>query len=364
MDTGTDPMSKYSNYPISERDNLPSGDLDPDRETAQMREHIARTRAEMSGTIEELHGKLNPAVLKEQAVDQFHEAKETIKAEFHEAKETIKAEVKAEFAEAKAAIREATIGKVEHMVHSAQDTVKETSYSIVDTIKQNPVPVALAGIGLAWLFINARGASARRTEEARFRSSRGYGDREIGVFSKEQNGERRGTVETAIYQFGEKAGGVASSLQNKAGNVAHTLHDKAGTVAQQAVELAHRAETSIGEATHDATRTLNQFAQDARVQGRRLEDRALQTFDENPIAVGAAVLAVGTVIGLAIPITRREDVWMGETRDELMHKAGAFAEGALGKVGDAAKNVTDDAARAFNENGSKQKMAFGPNAPT
>jgi ABC-type sulfate transport system permease component len=45
------------------------------------------------------------------------------------------------------------------MVHSAQDTVRSTRNTVVDTIVENPIPAALAGIGLAWLFMSARSNS-------------------------------------------------------------------------------------------------------------------------------------------------------------------------------------------------------------
>jgi len=72
-----------------------------DKEAVKLREDIAQTRASMSGTIEELHGKLNPTVLKEQVLEQFHDASDKIKAELLEAKEAVKQEVKAELQEAK-----------------------------------------------------------------------------------------------------------------------------------------------------------------------------------------------------------------------------------------------------------------------
>ena len=62
---------------LSDNKTGPSGPEDPAIQRAQ----IARTRDEMGATIEELHGRLNPVVLKEQALEQFHEATETVKEE-------------------------------------------------------------------------------------------------------------------------------------------------------------------------------------------------------------------------------------------------------------------------------------------
>ena len=157
---------------------------------AKLRAEIAETRNEMSGTIEQLHGRLNPVVLKEQALEQFHEATETIKkelkerlqdakqalmAELKDVKETVRVDVleeidtvksrlNEEVVEAKAAVREATIGKVENMMHGAQDRVRVAGRSVKEVVADNPIPAALAGVGLAWLFVEGR---RRRGEAAR-----------------------------------------------------------------------------------------------------------------------------------------------------------------------------------------------------
>src|SRR6185503_13209531 len=150
-----------------------NGHADP----AAMRERIAHTRDEMSGTIEQLHGRLNPAVLKQQVIEQFHDAadtvkeelktrlqdaKETLMAEFKEAKVTVRDDVLAEIDTVKVklndAVREATIGKVENMMRSAKQVVAD-----------NPIPAALTGLGLAWLFIEGRRSRSERITEAPYR---------------------------------------------------------------------------------------------------------------------------------------------------------------------------------------------------
>src|SRR4051794_15219744 len=72
---------------------------------AELRSQIAVTRDEMGSTIEEIHGRLNPTILKEQAIDQFREATETVKAElkvhFNDAKEALKSELREAKANAK-----------------------------------------------------------------------------------------------------------------------------------------------------------------------------------------------------------------------------------------------------------------------
>src|SRR3954468_22087916 len=119
-------------------------------DTAEIRAEIEETRAEMSGTIEAIQERLNPQHLKEQVKDQVRE----------------------QFQEVKATVREATIGKAEDMVRNVGDTLGEARYGLMETIRQNPIPAALAGIGLGWLFMNKRSAPSRRyaryDEQARY----------------------------------------------------------------------------------------------------------------------------------------------------------------------------------------------------
>ncbi len=380
MDSGTNPM----------KDKNGSDALDKSgshKETNEIHASIAQTRAEMSGTIDELHGRLNPAVLKEQALEQFYEAKASIKAEvtseFNEAKSalkaelndvtsSLKAEVKAELEQAKAilkqelsdtkaAVREATIGKVEHMVHSAKETVTDTGSSFVDTIKANPIPAALAGVGLAWLFMNMRATSQQKSAG----TFRGRGDhRPIGVYGHDESGP----VGRAMHQLGEKAGHVAQAVQRTAGNVAHQASDLAqktqtsvGAMAHDAQEsvthLAHDAQASVGQYAHDAQATASQFAQQAQRQARQVGTRFETTLHDNPLAVGAVVLAIGTAVGLAIPTTRREDKWMGAARDDVMGKAEELAHGALGQVEEAVKHLGEDMSKSLKSNGTKLPAA-------
>lgn len=278
--------------------SAPEMDASSDREAARLREEIAQTRAEMGGTLDALHGKLNPTVLKEQALDQLHEAKETIKAE-----------VKAEIEEAKSAVREATIGRVENMVESAENTVRQTSRSVMSTIRENPVPAAFVGIGLAWLFLGRRAGEGR--------------------------------VSTRAIQRG--AGDVASRV----GEMAHEAQATLGEKVHQAGDMAHQAQVTIEEKAHRAGEAVSHFASDLGERSRRLENRAEQVYRDNPIAVGAAVLAVGTAVGMAIPISRKEDQWMGRARDQVVHKAQELAHEALGKVEGASKDLGENVTKAL-----------------
>ena len=83
-------------------------------EVAEIRADIEGTRHEMGGTLNELGERLEPGHLVQQVKDNVHDA---------------------------------TIGRVE-------ETAKGVSEMVMETIKRNPIPAALAGAGLAMLWAN------------------------------------------------------------------------------------------------------------------------------------------------------------------------------------------------------------------
>jgi len=304
---------------------------------AELREQIAETRNEMTGTIEELHGRLNPVVFKDQALDQFHEVTETVKvelkermqdakdllltelkdvkqtvrADLNEEIESVKARVNNEIVQAKAALREATIGKVENMMHSTQDRVRSASRSIKEVVSDNPIPAAITGVGLLWLFLEGR--RNRRTSESWIETRDAYrGD---------DGWDTSGRVRERAGQTGRR---VADATREAASRVQRV----AGDAKESVVEVAERVQERAGELTRDVEE-----------QGRRVQRRTGELYRDNPIAIGAAVLATGTMVGLAIPSTEIENEWMGSARDDVIGKAQDLAHQTLEKAGEKVKNL-------------------------
>jgi len=309
------------------------------RETEELTHAIARTRDEMGGTLEELHGRLNPVVLKDEALKQFHEAKETIKselkAELSEAKEALKtelsetkqqlySEVKSELSEAKTALRDATIGKVETMVHNTQETVRTTSRTLVNTIKENPVPAALIGVGLVWLYASSRSR-------------------------KDRDSRDRGEYLGGRYTIGPGQGDGPEG-SGRVGQVAHRATDAVGQATHAARErlshLASDARSTVTDAAQATSEQVSRLAHSAADQSRRLGHQAEDSFASHPLAVGAALFAVGAAVGIALPTSQRENQLMGAARDQMLERAGELAHEARGKVEEAARELTDTAKNA------------------
>ncbi len=125
-------------YSLSEN----PADDSPDAEADAIRDDIEQTRAEMARTVDEIQARLTPQNIVEQV-------KETAKETASEAIDNVKQTV-----------RDATVGRVENMVNSVSDSARETSSGLMGMIKENPIPAALAGLGLGWLYMKRQNNSA------------------------------------------------------------------------------------------------------------------------------------------------------------------------------------------------------------
>jgi hypothetical protein len=238
---------------------LPSPAEDPQ----QIRADMAQTRAEMSETIEAIQERLSPQHL-------IQEAKDTV--------------------------RDATVGKVKDMMTSATDKaadlaedVQDGALEAVDYVKQNPIPAALIGAGIAWFLM--RTSTGRSAPE--YSRHRQYGGR----------GGRPGYGQDRNVATGGSSYRTAGSRNQGPG-----VTDR---IQEGWQHYSRRAET--------------QFARWMR---------------ENPLVVGAAALAVGAAVGLSAPATDTENAWLGEARDGLVERVQDVAKDSVTQATEAVEGVS------------------------
>lgn len=275
-------------------------------ETRKISDTIEQTRDQMSQTIEELRLRLSP---------------DHIKAQIREH------------------VREATVGKVEDMAQRASDTMYEVRRNVVDTIGANPVPAALVAFGLAWLWMNRRsdsGSYGRRVYGERYGSSEEYGawrpqDRGAGVAGKAR----------------DAISGAAGQLQRTGSEFAAKARDRVSGAIEQAQqtgsEMAARAKDRVSGIVDQTQQAAGRAMNSAQDQVNQAQQRFNRAMDENPLAIGLVALAAGTAIGLAIPQTRKENEWMGETRDQLVDSAQRVVKDATDQMQEIARDATSAA---------------------
>jgi hypothetical protein len=298
------------------------------------REEIEQTRADMTGTIEAIQDKLDPEVLSEHAKDTAHdvtdyairEAKEAAREITEHAILQAREVVQEVTGQARLALREATIGKVEHVARSATDTATGWRASVVESIKANPTPAALVGLGLGWMFLNR--PSSNSTSSARFAPDRPR------VYGGSPSTSPREKVGDAVDRAQATAAQVAGQVQDSASQVVDRVQDTGGQMIEQVQET--------------GAQVLDQV-QDQAAHAQTFLQRQLQ---ENALLVGAVAVAVGGVLAGTIRSTPGEDQLLGQTRDRLVGSAKELTQDAMQKVG----RVVEDAQDAARETARQESL--------
>jgi len=89
-----------------------------------------------------------------------------------------------------------------------------------------------------------------------------------------------------------------------------------------------------------------------------VEQTVQRALHDRPLAVGAAALAIGTMVGCALPSTKAENELMGETRDDVFTRAGGAVHEAAASVAKMSETTgRDDASSPGREKRGHQEHA-------
>jgi len=327
---------------------------------------IEATREEMSSTIEAIQERLDPERLSQQASEVTEQAKEAATEITEQAREAAKDVAKYAIEEAKAAVneltgqakasvREATIGRVEHMAMYTRDTAESVKGDLWTTVKRNPVPAALAAIGIGWLWSNRSSGSqgSQRSNYARSGNYRGEthsdwsyqssvaGSPYYGSYGTEGGNASSGSI--GGYGSSGTHGGQNDQQggqgQQMGGQIVGQAQERVGQVQEMAGQVAGQASQVVGQAGQVVGQVPNQVREQA--QG------FWQMLETNPVAVGALGAVLGGAAGLLIPETEKENQLMGEARDRVVGSVQEMAGETVAK----AQLVAEEAGRSAMEAG-------------
>ena len=302
-----------------------------------IRVQIEKTRTQMGQTIEQLQERLSP---------------ERIKQETQEA------------------IRDATIGKVQQMRNKAEYEMKSWPTRVTRTVRENPLPAALIGIGIGWLLVSNRdGESYGRDNDYDHRyyddnyrgRNRQYQeprlshrhDDEFRMVSESQEWIREKTNEAR-----DRVGAAAEKVEDRAAATAEAVQERAN----ETTEAAERRAKEFGQNVQETARETQQYAQEtaaqfeagAREGARRTKQFFWEMMEEKPLMVGTAALAAGAVLGMSLPNTPTEDRLMGEHRDHLVEEAKETVQETTRKVQSIAREAQESAVETVKREVDKQ----------
>jgi len=190
----------------------------------------------------------------------------------------------------------------------------------VEQAKENPMPLAVMGLGLAWLMSSSGKKTARGDGP-----HRGYGPGDYGRLDEPRSFAPDGAD-----------GGLADK--------AHALGDKASDAVSGAKERLSSVKDSAGET---ARRAAGAVRDKAGAYGQQAQQTFSQVLESDPLLIGAVGLLVGAAIGAALPSTRLEDHTVGPIRDKLLQKGKGVAQERLQQAGEVAEAAYGSAKEAL-----------------
>jgi ElaB/YqjD/DUF883 family membrane-anchored ribosome-binding protein len=200
-------------------------------------------------------------------------------------------------------------------------------------VKHNPLPVALVGIGVAWLMVTGR--------QQQSASSSAYMDTDYV-----DAGSGRSGLGDRAHQTVDRASGMAQSAKDKLSQSTQAVRDRLS-----------QAGSSINSAGQSARQRVGDLTESARYQVERAKDGMDYMMREQPLALGAIGVAIGAVIAAMAPRTRKEDELMGDTRDRLVDQAKEVGQQKLEQAKEVANAAVGTATKEAEQRGLKPNPA-------
>jgi hypothetical protein len=232
----------------------------------------------------------------------------------------------------------------------------------------NPMPVALAGTGLAWLMFakSTPGAEKSPSPSRRVDTAPRAGDG-LGVSDDEmapshdssshplrsvKNAVNRtahdlrdaaeatgATIVEGVESVAEGASEAASAAYSTVRKAADTAKSTAATAYEGIKQRAASAQNTAGSAYEQVKESAMQAKEMARTSAEAVGDYATGTAQrvtdfcvENPLVLIGAGIALGAIAGAVLPTTEVENELMGETSDEIKQQAEHVAAAQVEKV--------------------------------
>ncbi len=206
-------------------------------------------------------------------------------------------------------------------------------------MRDNPIPVALVGVGLAWLMTGRGGKLPRlsRDQHPRRRDLYDYTGSTGGYSSVDDEADE---LHSAPFSSDYQSGGQSSdSLLGKAREAGHRAYDAVAGAGESVAEAASHVGDRASGLRHQASRRGRELGHRAYVASRDVRRTATDFANEQPLIVAAAGLAIGAALGAIMRTTDAEARLMGEASDRVKHQARELAEQGYEQAAAIAENT-------------------------
>lgn len=181
---------------------------------------------------------------------------------------------------------------IDEASHAMGGAGQQVLSKFMDQAKENPMPLAVMGLGLAWLMTTSNKGATR---------SMSYEERAFAPDTHDRIGDK-------MHAVGDKASDLVSGARDKFSDATASASDMGRAAADKAAQYGQQAKRSFAH-----------------------------LLESEPLLLGAAGLLVGAAIGAALPSTEAEDRTIGPMRDKLLDKGKDLAQTGMQQAGDVAQ---------------------------
>ena len=207
---------------------------------------------------------------------------------------------------------------------------RQRSHSVGDTMRSNPVPLAMIGIGLGWLALTASGYNRRIAHSGAMHNIR------------DRAGSAAQHARDTFYSAG-------SSVREAAGLVYERASDAMEEAGERVRGMAGHGRDQTHGMRHDADTYGNDGHMRASDRMHGATGRFWEMVDDHPLVAGMMGVALGAALGASIPSTRYEDRWVGDYSDEASQRAKDVALEAMDRGTRAARAAVEAAKEEVGE---------------
>jgi hypothetical protein len=214
---------------------------------------------------------------------------------------------------------------------------------LIARAKNNPIPVALTGVGIAWLMASNSDSQLVKPKmkprddlEARIRAAEGKVERydhddddSYGLRLDNARGEVLGVTRNPS----ESSPSFAQRIKDAAAAVGTTLREKSNDLAADA----SKAFGDIGDSAGRQSAALQKGTSDMARSGRD----SFSAVIGNPLALGAVAALVGLVAGSLIPTSEKEEEKLGSMAARLRTSGRDLAQDVVDRGGRIANDTLE-----------------------
>jgi hypothetical protein len=215
-------------------------------------------------------------------------------------------------------------------------------------VRNNPIPIALIGLGAAWLIANQTNAIDRIAQDERIRAAR----RRVGDLAGDLGNRASEMASSAAQRIGIPGTSAGNGAERPLGHTGNAMIDRPGGAMGSGWvhQVTDRAQGAVRSARDSGGAMLDRASESY----GRVADQVGDMFERHPLLVGALGMLAGGLLAAMLPRTPVEDEWFGPARDQLWNRAEKAGEETVSRVRDVAMRAADAAADAAAETISKE----------